>query len=173
MHPAPRAPFYLSLDEALGQGTAQVTEVSKGGHVPELLLINRGDRPVLLIDGEELVGAKQNRVLNLTILAAPHSELVIPVSCVEQGRWSAISPEFCASPRVHFAAGRAAKVASVGDCLAEGQGAASDLSEVWRHIAAKAARFRVPESLGALRPALNALRSTTYRVARCPLPPAS
>ena len=105
VHPTPRAPFYLTLDEALAQGTVQVTEVSKGGHVPELLLINRGDRPVLLIDGEELVGAKQNRVLNLTILATPHSELVIPVSCVEQGRWSAVSPAFCASPRVHFAAG--------------------------------------------------------------------
>ncbi len=97
--------------------------------------------PVLLIDGEELVGAKQNRVLNLTILAAPHSELVIPVSCVEQGRWHEVSAAFCASPRVHFAAGRAAKVASVSDCLAEGQGAVSDQSEVWHHIAAKAARI--------------------------------
>jgi hypothetical protein len=55
VHPAPRAPFYLTLDEGLAQGTVQVTEVSKGGHVPELRFINRGDRPVLLIDGEELV----------------------------------------------------------------------------------------------------------------------
>jgi len=84
---------------------------------------------------------------------------VIPVSCVEQGWWSAASPEFCASPRVHFAAGRAAKVASVSDCLAEGQGAVSDQSDVWHHIAAKAARFRLPESLGALRMALSALHS--------------
>jgi len=150
VHPTPRAPFYLTLDEALAQGVIQVTEVSKGGHVPELLLINRGDRPVLLIDGEELVGAKQNRVLNLTILAAPYSELVIPVSCVEQGRWSAVSPEFCASPRVHFAAGRAAKVASVSDRLAEGQGAVSNQSEVWHHIAEKAARMDHHSETGAM-----------------------
>src|SRR5512137_2377418 len=78
VHPTPRVPFYLTRDEALAQGAVQVTEVSKGGHVPELLLINRGDRPVLLIDGEELVGAKQNRVLNMTILAPAQSELVIP-----------------------------------------------------------------------------------------------
>ena len=150
VHPTPRAPFYLTLDEALAQGTVQVTEVSKGGHVPELRLLNRGDRPVLLIDGEELVGAKQNRVLNLTILAAPHSELVIPVSCVEQGRWSEVSAAFCASPRVHFAAGRAAKVASVSDCLAQGQGAVADQSEVWHHIAAKAARMDHHSETGAM-----------------------
>jgi hypothetical protein len=44
--------------------------VSEGGSVPHLLFINDAMRPVLLLDGEELVGAKQNRVLNLTVLAA-------------------------------------------------------------------------------------------------------
>jgi hypothetical protein len=62
--------------------------------------------------------------------ASPASELVSPVSCVEQGRWSAVSAAFCASPRVQFAAGRAAKVASVSDRLAQGQGAVSDQGEV-------------------------------------------
>jgi hypothetical protein len=150
VHPTPRAPFYLTLDEALAQGSLQVTEVSKGGHVPELRLINRGDRPVLLIDGEELVGAKQNRVLNLTILAAAKSEIVIPVSCVEQGRWHEVSAAFCASPRVHFAMGRAAKMASVSDCLAEGRGAVSDQGEVWHHIAEKAARMDHRSETGAM-----------------------
>ena len=148
--PSPPQPFYLTLDEALAQGVVQVTEVSKGGHVPELRLINQGDHPVLLIDGEELVGAKQNRVLNLTILAAAGSEIVIPVSCVEQGRWSEVSKAFCASPRVHFAAGRAAKVASVSDCIAQGQGAVSDQSEVWHHIAEKAARMDHHSETGAM-----------------------
>ncbi len=146
---APQA-FYLTLDEALIQGTVQVTEVSKGGHVPELLLINRGDRPVLLIDGEELIGAKQNRVLNMTILAPSRSEIVIPVSCVEQGRWSEVSAEFAASPRVQFAGGRAAKMASVSASLAAGRGAASNQSEVWENITDKAARMRVQSNTGAM-----------------------
>ena len=61
-------PGYLLLDEAVRQGLARVTEVSAAGSVPELKLVNDADRPVLLLDGEELVGAKQNRIVNLSIL---------------------------------------------------------------------------------------------------------
>src|SRR5688500_1002490 len=60
---------YLTLDEALMSGAAEVGEISEQGQVPELLFCNRGAKPVLLLDGEELVGAKQNRILNLSILA--------------------------------------------------------------------------------------------------------
>jgi len=56
--------------------------------VPELKVISQSDRPILLLDGEELVGAKQNRVLNTTILLREKAETNIQVSCVEQGRWS-------------------------------------------------------------------------------------
>ena len=61
----------MVLDDALARGWVTVTEVGEGGHVPELKVVNRGDVAVLLLDGEELVGAKQNRVLNLTILVPP------------------------------------------------------------------------------------------------------
>ena len=70
---------YLTLDEALSGGWAQVTEVSDAGQVSELKVVVRGDKPVLLLDGEELTGAKQNRVVNLTILAPPGRTTVIPV----------------------------------------------------------------------------------------------
>ena len=43
--------------------------------MPQLLFINDAMRPVLLLDGEELVGAKQNRVLNLTVRAAAHAKM--------------------------------------------------------------------------------------------------
>lgn len=55
-------PGYLTLDQALNDKQARITEVSEGGLVPELAFENLTDQPILLLDGEELVGAKQNRV---------------------------------------------------------------------------------------------------------------
>ena len=150
LHPSPRTPFYLTLDEALAQGVVRITEASKGGHVPELLLTNLGDLPILLLDGEELVGAKQNRVLNLTVMAPRKSEVIIPVSCVEQGRWRDVSATFTAAPRVQYSAGRAAKMASVSQSLAAEGRAVSDQPGVWRDIAAKQARLEVESPTGAM-----------------------
>jgi hypothetical protein len=77
---------YITLDEALPQGLA-ITETSESGVVPELAVSNPLPTNVLLYDGEELVGAKQNRILNVTVLVAAETSVQIPVSCVEQGRW--------------------------------------------------------------------------------------
>ena len=48
---------YLTLDEALANEAAEVTETSEQGSVPELRFLNKGDKPVFLLDGEELIGA--------------------------------------------------------------------------------------------------------------------
>ena len=62
-------PFdYLTLDEALSKSLIEVVEIDEGGSVPELKVINISEVMVLILDGEELVGAKQNRIVNTTIL---------------------------------------------------------------------------------------------------------
>jgi len=77
---------YVLLADALSAGTLSITEVGSGT-VSELLAINKGEEAVLILDGEQLVGARQNRVTNRTLLLAAGSETKIPVSCMEQGRW--------------------------------------------------------------------------------------
>jgi hypothetical protein len=132
---------YLTLTEALKHGVAHVREVSRGGSVPELRFKNTADLPVLIVDGEELVGAKQNRTVNLTILAPARKTIVIPVSCVEAGRWSHQSAEFAMSDRAHFVVGRAAKNAAVSRSLRHAGLRRSDQGRVWADISAKACRM--------------------------------
>ena len=98
-----------TLDDAIESGAVTVSEVSPAGSVSEINLKNHGTFPVFMLDGEELIGAKQNRILNLSVLAPPVQTIVIPVSCVEQGRWDSQFSSFGSSNRAHYSKGRAAK----------------------------------------------------------------
>ena len=71
-------PGYMILEEALAVGAVEITEISHGGSVPELKLINKSRQCVLVIDGEELIGAKQNRIVNATFLIAGQTEIISP-----------------------------------------------------------------------------------------------
>ncbi|MHB9129927.1 MAG: ARPP-1 family domain-containing protein [Armatimonadota bacterium] len=147
----PTGPEYLTLSEALAAGTLVITEVSEGGSVPELAVLNEGDLPVLLLDGEELAGAKQNRVVNTTILLKERSKTVIPVSCVEQGRWHYASREFQDSGNVMAANLRARKGQAVSESLASSGRRASDQGEVWAGVEEMACSFQVASDTGAMR----------------------
>ena len=102
LDPSSPAAGWLTLDAALELGVTEITEASEAGSVPQLQLLNLGDAAEFLLDGEELVGAKQNRILNLSILVPGKTSLEIPVSCVEQGRWSWRSGGFSGADRVIY-----------------------------------------------------------------------
>jgi ARG and Rhodanese-Phosphatase-superfamily-associated Protein domain len=84
--PSHDEPAYRLLEDEVLDSVV-VTEVSESGSVPELRVTNNLDERVLLIDGQELIGAKQNRILNTDVLVPAKQSLNLPVSCVEQGRW--------------------------------------------------------------------------------------
>lgn len=154
--PSHGAAPWLTLGEALQRQLIAVTEVSHSGSVPELAVINRADCPVLLLDGEELVGAKQNRVLNTTILLKENSETVIPVSCTEHGRWSYVSPAFADSKAFLAHKIRARKSRSVSESLGRAAGFTSDQGEVWKEIAALHASAGTSSPTGAMSDAFQA-----------------
>jgi hypothetical protein len=134
-------PWYLTLDEGIAQSLVQVTEVSEAGQVPNVRVRNAADRPVLVLDGEELVGAKQNRVVTVTILVAARSELTIPVACVEAGRWHSQSREFAPADRTLHASGRRQKMQQVSASMRIDGSRAADQGAVWAEIDAKSARL--------------------------------
>jgi len=126
---------YRTLGEALATWDIAITEVSAAGSVPDLMVVNRANKPVLLIDGEELAGAKQNRVLNTSILIKEVSETKIPVSCTEQGRWSYASQAFSESGHVMAYKSRSKKTRSVHQSLESCGAPKSDQGEVWDGVA--------------------------------------
>lgn len=128
------SPKYLSLKEALEKSLLTVTEVSQEGSVPELKVMNKAEIPVLMLDGEELVGAKQNRVLNTSILLKKTQETKIPVSCTEQGRWSYTSKELTDSNVITHTKLRRAKARSVTQSLKRSRRFEADQGEVWGEI---------------------------------------
>jgi len=132
---------YMTLDEALAGGLIEVTEVSQGGAVPELKVANGSPRNVLILDGEELVGAKQNRIVNTTILIQAKSTTVIPVSCVEQGRWHYRSPSFSSEERLMSPALRAMKAEHVSRSARDTGRFRSDQGRIWEEISERADRL--------------------------------
>lgn len=149
--PVNNIPRYLTLREALRQGVLTITEVSDSGSVPELLAKNSSDIPVLLLDGEELAGAKQNRVLNTTILLREKSETVIPVSCTEHGRWQYRTEEFHDSEVIMAGKLRASKARTVTDSLRSETVFRSDQGQVWDDIARMSRCAGVESQTGAMR----------------------
>ena len=140
---------YTLLEDALASGTVTIKE-DGGGSVPTLTLTNTGAECVFLLDGEELLGAKQNRIVNTSVLAGPRSTLALPVTCVEAGRWRQDTAQFASGGSHYNARGRQRKVAEVSASLARSGRADSDQGRVWDDIGGKLQRLAVPSPTAAL-----------------------
>jgi len=143
----------MTLKEAMAGGVLTVTEVSAGGAVPELKVINSASAAVLILDGEELAGAKQNRIVNTTILLRRQSETIIPVSCTEQGRWSYVSDRFDDSGHIATHRVRGVTKQSVSASLEKSGRFQSDQGAVWDNVASVLEDSRVASGTGAMKDA--------------------
>ena len=141
---------YMLLDEALSQDLMEVVEVDGDGSVPELRVLNKSPEMILILDGEELVGAKQNRIVNTTILVQGKTTIVIPVSCVEHGRWSYDSPAFRSEKRMMSSNLRAMKSEQVNYSVRDSGEFRADQGIIWDGIAEKADRMAAPSPTGAM-----------------------
>ncbi len=138
---------YITLSQAYENKVVEVKETSEEGTVSELLFINNSDTPILIIEGQELLGAKQNRIINVSILVPAHISMVIPVSCCERSRWGFRSNrEFSLSDRMTFSRARRNKMRSVNERWESGDTADSDQQEVWQDMDVKFAKMNVNSS---------------------------
>lgn len=140
-------PRYLLMQDAMAQGLLVIEEVSEAGSVNTVKATNKSTMPVLLPDSEELVGAKQNRVLNVSILLAPMTTTLIPVTCVEEGRWSTRERArqralaFEASAYMLHAEVRAAKSEQVYRARRKHGEALADQAAIWTEVRRKQREF--------------------------------
>jgi hypothetical protein len=150
---APELPYSL-MAEALQHGVLRIAEVGSGT-VPELLAINTSDSAILVLDGEQLVGARQNRTTNRSLLLPPRSETKIPVSCMEQGRWYPINDQFAPTPHsspsvVRRQAREAEAEIAVGGAAVPMEVLRYAQGNVWDAIADHSAKLRSGSETGAL-----------------------
>jgi hypothetical protein len=144
------------LEGALQAGTLHIEEPHEAGSVPELRVVNEGSLRVLILEGDKLIGAKQNRVVNSSVLVAAGSDLTLPVSCIERGRWSYRSRAFSPGTGSPHLALRRLETRSVHDSLRRGRGHRSDQGAVWKEVRRKArlhaaaSRSRLSERLDAI-----------------------
>lgn len=135
---------FMLLEEALKTEKVAVQEVSEGGSVPNLYVENGfTDLDLLLLQGDILMGAKQNRTVNASIIVPHASSLKIPVSCVEQGRWSYNSQRFSSGKSHLYASLRKKSAEAVSRNLksSEGMSYDADQGEVWNDIREKFTRM--------------------------------
>ena len=95
-------PNIRTLEETVDKCDVEIKEL-ENPDVTGVLLDNHGAYPLLVLDGEELTGAMQNRIITRSNIIAARTSRTIPVICAEEGRWDEIggfATGYCSYPRL-------------------------------------------------------------------------
>jgi hypothetical protein len=148
--PPPRLE-YVAFADGSARGLT-IKELEHGASVNDLMVLNPTDANVLLYEGEEVLGAQQNRIFDVSVLVPAGATLRVPVSCVEHGRWDgsrqaeAVSP----APQAAYPELRRMKNRAAHARVTAGLEARADQGAVWDEVAERSARHDVGSSTGAM-----------------------
>jgi len=133
---------FISSGKAIEKQLIEVTEVSDSGSVNNLKVENKSGQYVFFMDGDILIGAKQNRVLNVSVMVEPNKVVDIPVSCVEAGRWGYRRRNFYSADYSAPAQMRFSKTKGIIKNLMRGKGFYADQSDVWENVSAYEEKYQ-------------------------------
>jgi hypothetical protein len=144
---------FETLDAALASGEAIVAEqgdymrrsrsgvetaplISSGPQVNQLVLVNRGKKPLLLLAGEVVSGGKQDRIIGKDrIIPVGAKPLPLDVFCVEHSRWTSGGDTFAAAKTM------------VHPTVREQAAVDQDQSKVWAAVRGDTAAARAHSSM--------------------------
>lgn len=152
---APRARGGLvGLEQALALGA--VAKELPQPEVGRIVVENPTPHALLLFDGEEIVGAQQNRVVDGTVIVSAGSRRIVPVCCVEEGRWDhrMRGQAFCTSTQIAPASVRAVKSRTARRTGLGDQGA------VWSEVRSHVSATRTHTTTGAITDVFAARRAS-------------
>jgi len=141
---------YGTLDEALEAHWIEVVESTEAGQVSRIKIINRSTQMVFLMAGEQLVGCKQNRVMNASIMVPPRAEMALPVTCVERGRWGYSSSAFSSARTSSHYALRAMMTRQASQSYRFAGVPMSDQKKVWGEVSRKLGAMGSPSASDAM-----------------------
>ncbi len=128
-----------TLEESYARGTTHIHET---GVVQELEIDYSGDWPMFIHEGEEIIGARQNRIFAMSMLL-PRGRRKVPVLCAEEGRWGDVREPM---PSGYIAYPRVRSIISQSISLHR----KPDQSEVWKEITRKQNSLRVTSATRAM-----------------------
>lgn len=142
---------YLSFAESRAQGV-RIGELEAGASVRDLVIENPSPSNVLLFEGEEVLGAQQNRTFDVSVLVGAGQKLRVPVSCVEAGRWdgSRHGESFEPAPQTANPRLRREKAEQARRQVMAGAEARADQSAVWSSVSAMGADYGAHSPTGAM-----------------------
>lgn len=135
---------YLLFAEALQGGHVAVEELGQGV-VSTLVVHNRGERPVLLVQGEQILGLRQNRMVNSSVLVGAGARVEVPVACVEQGRWR-LGPGGAVCADTLYPNARSLTAEAVTRSVRQRGARDADQTALWQEVAAKLAELGASSS---------------------------
>lgn len=153
----PGIPPLFTLEEAIENSTIHIREVDQAGAVPFLIVENRGGCGVLILDNEIVLGGKQDRLFDQTVLVPVGAELKIRVSCVERHRWDQQPREFSSGNSIFRASSRAVHKQSISASIRRNGELAADQHSVWQEVARSHAEFDTNSRTGAFQDVQNHL----------------
>jgi hypothetical protein len=159
-------PAAVGLLDASESPSVRLEEI---GRVPQARVYNDGVRPVLFRADSVVTGGRQTRVVERTSIVPPGASALIPVRCVEHGRWA---PESAATAHSFVVAGMASRrmrlrLARQRDSSMRATGRPGlDQHAVWNEVADELRASRVPTASQSYAPMVTEVRARDRARAR-------